>query len=106
MRRSAAHRECRTGLHPSSGPATIRRWMAPARAHKARVESITPPIDDPFVVHREFRRHRRKRLARLERRLEVKRAKRRFWILLGGLFMFAVFLGVTIWEQIQSMFGI
>jgi len=80
--------------------------MAPARAHKARVEPITPPIDDPFVVHREFRRHRRKRLARLEQRLEAKRAKRRFWILLGALFMLALFLGVTIWEQIQSVFGI
>ena len=52
--------------------------MAPARAHKARSEQITPPIDDPFVVHREFRRHRRKRLARIEQRLEVKRAQAPF----------------------------
>jgi hypothetical protein len=80
--------------------------MAPVRAYKARSEQITPPIDDPFVVHREFRRHRRKRLARIEQRLEVKRAKRRFWILVGALFMLALFLGVTIWEQIQSVFGI
>lgn len=97
---------CRFGLHPSSGPARIRRLMAPARAHRARIEQIAPPIDDPFAVHREFRRHRRKRLARLEQRLEVKRAKRRFWILVGALFMLALFLGVTIWEQIQSVFGI
>ena len=29
-----------------------------------------------------------------------------FWILVGALFMLALFLGVTIWEQIQSVFGI
>jgi hypothetical protein len=80
--------------------------MAPARASKARFEQITPPIDDPLAVHREFRRHRRKRIARIEHRLEVKRASRRFWILVGALFMLALFLGVTIWEQIQSVFGI
>jgi hypothetical protein len=70
------------------------------------MEQVAPPIDDPYVVHREFRRHRRKRIARIEQRLEVKRARRRFWILVGALFMLALFLGVTIWEQIQSVFGI
>jgi hypothetical protein len=76
------------------------------RAHRAQVEEIAPPIDDPFAVHRAFRQHRRKRLARIERRLEVKRAGQRFWILIGALFLLAVFLSVTIWEQIQSVFGI
>jgi hypothetical protein len=80
--------------------------MAALRAQRQRVEEIAPPIDDPFAVHRAFRHHRRRRLARLERRREVKQASRRFWILIGALFMLAVFLSVTIWEQIQSMFGI
>jgi hypothetical protein len=65
-----------------------------------------PPIDDPLAVHRAFRRHRHKRLARIEHHHELRLARRRFWILLGTLFVLAVFLSVTIWEQLQSMFGI
>jgi hypothetical protein len=65
-----------------------------------------PPIPDPLEVHQQFRRHRAKRLARIEQRLESKRATRRFWILIASLFVLALFLSVTIWEQIQSMFGI
>lgn len=79
--------------------------MASARAQRARVEE-RPPVHDPVAVHLEFRRHRRKRLARIEHRLEQKRAARRFWVLVGTLLVLALFLGVTIWEQIQSMFGI
>ena len=65
-----------------------------------------PPIADPLELHQEFRRHRRKRLVRIEQRLETKRATRRFWILVASLLVLALFLSVTIWEQIQSMFGI
>jgi hypothetical protein len=75
-------------------------------ATRPRADRSAPPIDDPLAVHRAFRVHRRRRLARIEHRLEVRRAKRRFWILAGSLFVLTVFLGVTIWEQIQAMFGI
>ena len=81
--------------------------MAVARLKPVRVdEPALPPVHDPAAIHAEFRRHRRKRNARIEHRLELKRAKRRFWVLVGALFMLALFLGVTIWEQVQSMFGI
>ncbi len=79
---------------------------ARARHAHARAEQAIPPIHDPAAIHVAFRRHRRKRLARIEHRRELKRARRRFWILVGTLFALAVFLSVTIWEQIQSMFGI
>jgi hypothetical protein len=65
-----------------------------------------PPVDDPVAVHRAFRHHRNKRLARIEHRRELRQARRRFWILIGALFVLSVFLSVTIWEQIQAMFGI
>jgi hypothetical protein len=71
-----------------------------------RIEDAAPPISDPLELHRAFRRHRRKRLARIEHRRELQRARRRFWILIATLFTLAVFLSVTIWEQIQSLFGI
>jgi hypothetical protein len=77
-----------------------------ARPRPTLVESDEPPIDDPLAVQRAFRRHRRRRLARLEYRREVALARRRFWMLVGALFVLAAFLSVTIWEQIQSMFGL
>lgn len=77
-----------------------------AQHARARIEEAVPPLADPVQLHRSFRQHRRKRLARIEHRRELKRARRRFWILVGALFAFAIFLSVTIWEQIQSMFGI
>jgi hypothetical protein len=77
-----------------------------ARAPRPRQGSTAPPIDDPVAVHRAFRHHRAKRLARIEHRREQQHARRRFWILLAALFVLAAFLSVTIWAQIQSMFGI
>jgi hypothetical protein len=77
-----------------------------ATAPRPRENESAPPIDDPIAVHRAFRQHRRRRFARIEHRRERGNARRRFWILVGTLFVLAVFLSVTIWEQIQSMFGI
>jgi len=71
-----------------------------------RIEEAAPPAGDPVEVHRAFRRHRRKRLARIEHRRELVRARRHFWILIAALIVLALFLSITIWEQIQSMFGI
>lgn len=79
---------------------------APRHHAPPRPRTDAPPVEDPVAVHRAFRHHRHKRLARIEQRRESRRAGRRFWILLGSLFVLAVFLSVTIWEQIQSMFGI
>jgi Tfp pilus assembly protein PilN len=76
------------------------------RAPRSRAEEGVPPIDDQLAVRRRLVQHRRKRVARIERRREQKWARRRFWILIGVLVLITAFLSVTIWEQIQSMFGI
>jgi hypothetical protein len=80
--------------------------MAIAKPQRVPREPTAPPVDDPLAVHHAFRHHRRKRLARIEHRREQQTASRRFWLLIGGLFLLALLLGVTIWEQIQSIFGI
>lgn len=80
--------------------------MALRARHQHSQAEQAPPLPDPVAVHHEFRRHRRKRLARIEHRREVGRARMRFWILAGSLFALAAFLSVIIWEQVQSMFGI
>jgi hypothetical protein len=77
-----------------------------ARPQRSLVEETAPPQDDPRAVRRRVVQHRRKRIARIEYRREQKWARRRFWILVGVLVLVAVFLSVTIWEQVQSMFGI
>lgn len=77
-----------------------------ASARVVAIEDAAPPIGDPLEFQRAVRRHRRRRLARIEHRRELQRARRRFWILVGTLFALAVFLSVTVWEQIQSLFGI
>jgi len=77
-----------------------------ARPQRSLLEESAPPKDDPRAVRRRVVQHRRRRIARIEYRREQKWARRRFWILLGTLLLVAVFLSVTIWEQVQSMFGI
>ena len=77
-----------------------------ARAEHSHADDAAPPIDDPHAVRRAFIEQRYRRVARLEHRRELKRARRRFWILVAMLLLVAVFLTVTIWEQIQSVFGI
>ncbi len=75
-------------------------------APRARPDETAPPIDDPHAVRRAFIEHRRKRVVRIEHRRELKHQRRRFWILVTTLLFLAVFLSVTIWAQIQSVFGI
>lgn len=75
------------------------------RATRARVDSV-PPLDDGQAVRQAVVRHRRRRIARIEYRREQRWARRRFWILIGSLIVIGAFLSVTVWEQIQSMFGI
>lgn len=63
-------------------------------------------MHDPVAIHHAFRQHRGRRLARIAYRRELRRSRRRYWFLVSVLFALAVFLSVTIWEQLQSMFGI
>jgi cell division septal protein FtsQ len=51
-------------------------------------------------------RERAKRRARVEHAREKKRARRRFQVLLLALLFLAIVLGLTIWDQIQALFGL
>ena len=64
-----------------------------------------PPVD-PYAVPRAFAKERAKRRAREEHQTELERARVRFWALVGALLFFAVILSLTIWDQIQALFGI
>ena len=64
-----------------------------------------PPVD-PEAVDRAYHYHRARRNAKLRRKRESSRARLRFGIalvVLGGL---AIFLMLTIWHEVQSVFGL
>jgi cell division septal protein FtsQ len=73
---------------------------APRRAAAPRV------VRQPSRVERAVLRERARRRARVEHKLERKRARRRFLVLLVFLLFVTVFLGLTIWDQIQALFGL
>jgi cell division septal protein FtsQ len=58
------------------------------------------------AVERNLRTERAKRRARSERERERRAARRRFLFLLLLLVVAAVFLGLTILDEISSLFGI
>jgi len=70
-----------------------------------RADVDVPPVD-PYAVPRAFAKERAKRRAREEHQAELERARVRFWALVGALLFFAVILSLTIWDQIQALFGI
>jgi len=66
--------------------------------------------DIPFVDHEAVREtvrlHRARRKARIEHRRRTKRAGVRFWLVLAILLISSVVLSVTIWHEIQRLFGL
>ena len=64
------------------------------------------PVLDPTAIQRNYRRERARRRARVEHRRETRHAHLRFWVVLGGLTFAVVFLGLTIWHQVEQLFGL
>ena len=71
---------------------------APRRAERPKQVRPTP------AVERNLRVERAKRRARIEHKLERQRARRRFTVLL--FLLAAVLISLTIWDQIQALFGL
>ena len=71
----------------------------------ARAPAHDPPVD-PSAVDRAFVRHRARRRARIERRRAERLAKIRFWLVVVALLALSVFLSVTVWREIQRLFGL
>ena len=68
------------------------------------------PDDVPVVDHERVRQtvrlHRARRKARIEHRKRTRRAGIRFWLVLLVLLVASVALSVTIWHEIQRLFGL
>jgi hypothetical protein len=64
------------------------------------------PVLDPTAIQRNYHRERARRRARIERKRETRYADLRFWGVLAGLIFLVVFLGLTVWHQVQQLFGL
>jgi hypothetical protein len=64
-----------------------------------------PPVD-PQAIDRAYRVHRARRRARMERHRERSRARLRFFVVAFFLVAAAIALLLTLWHEIQSVFGL
>ena len=64
-----------------------------------------PPVD-PEAIDRAYHYHRARRNAKLRRQREKARARLRFVITFAVLVGLAVFLMLTIWHEVQRVFGL
>jgi hypothetical protein len=83
---------------------------APRRARWEEIsdEDLTPddPPLDPHAVRRRLRRERAKRHGLYEHQRERRLAGIRFLGLMGILIFLTVFLTLSIWEKMGSVFGL
>lgn len=64
------------------------------------------PVVDHEAVRDTVRLQRARRKARIEHRRRTRRAGIRFWFVLVGLVVASVVLSVTIWREIERLFGL
>lgn len=79
-------------------------------AARARGRDDAPPFDpppfDPIAVDRAYLQERARRRARIERSRARRRAALRFWLVLLGLIAVSVLLTLTIWREVERLFGL
>jgi type VI protein secretion system component VasF len=64
-----------------------------------------PPLD-PGAVDRAYHYHRARRNARSRRRRERTHARLRFFLTFAILLGLAIFLMLTLWHEVQKVFGL
>jgi hypothetical protein len=76
-----------------------------AQPLRTPAEDEAPPID-PVAVDRAYRVERARRRLRDERRRASRRADRRFWVVMLALLAACVLLALTVWNEIERLFGL
>ncbi|MGH3005564.1 MAG: hypothetical protein ACRDOS_06625 [Gaiellaceae bacterium] len=87
-----------------AAPAPRRARVDPPRSAQIRTAERAPT--DPRSYDSALRQARARRRARIEHQREIKRARLRFLVLLVGLVFLTVFIGLSIWEKIEALFGL
>jgi predicted outer membrane lipoprotein len=78
------------------------RMAQPAR----RVADPDEPPVDPEAIDRAYRYHRARRNAKLRRKREKARAILRFALVLAVLLALAIAIMLTLWHEVQQVFGL
>jgi hypothetical protein len=76
-----------------------------AQPARTRRGDAPPPVD-PLAVQRAYRQERAKRRARVERARERRLAAFRFVSVLLLLVTLAALLVLTVWNQVEDLFGL
>jgi hypothetical protein len=64
-----------------------------------------PPVD-PSAVDRAYLQERARRRARIERSRARRRASLRYWLVVLGLLAVSALLVLTVWREIERLFGL
>lgn len=75
----------------------------PARHPQAPDDA--PPLD-PDAVERAYHFHRARRRVRLRHQRGARNAHLRFFVVLAVLFGLSVFVALTVWREIEQLFGL
>lgn len=77
-----------------------------AQPAQRRSPAADPPPIDPTAIDRAYRFYRAQRYARTEHRRETRHARLRFWVVVALLLLGCLVLAVTVWDEIQRLFGL
>jgi hypothetical protein len=79
--------------------------MAQPARHAPPRDDEAPSLD-PAAIERAYLRERARRRALDSRRNAARSSNARFWVVLAVLTFLTVFLSLTAWRQIQTLFGL
>lgn len=79
---------------------------APTQPEDEREHASAAPPVDPDAFAKAFIRERARRVAREEHLIEQRKSRIRYWIIVAALFLTAVILTASIWDQLKTLFGI
>jgi len=79
--------------------------MAQPARRRVRAQPEESPLD-PEAIDRAYHYHRARRNARLRRQREKSHARLRFFLAFAVLTGLALFLLLTIWHEVQKVFGL
>lgn len=85
-------------------PSTLPRMAEPARDEPAGEPDV--PSIDPEAIDRAYSLERARRRARDEHGRAARRAHVRFWLTMLVLLVLAIVLIVTVWHEVERLFGL
>ena len=78
----------------------------PERSARPEPSTEPVPVDPSDAIRSAYSFHRAKRRVRFERQRRTRQAGLRFTVTLALLVFFAVVLSLTVWNEVQRLFGL